>query len=194
MHHSMHLRLSPRDRSCCIDDSVAVFTSHLMAIASQFQGSYIKTFLPRVVKTVGQRDVLRCDLRRFSTAPTRMSTGFIVQEHSIPCSHTRQYLHATVNGDQDAPRLAVKQYTPHDNVEPKPGDVTIIAAHANGFPKVGGIAILQLYTFSITGRKCTSHCGTQFLDKVKNMDSAYDLYGWQTIGRKDNQVCSTRRL
>lgn len=65
-----------------------------------------------------------------------MSNGFIVKEHTIPCSHTRQYLHATVNGDDDAPKLAVKQYIPRDNLEPRSGDVTIIAAHANGFPKV----------------------------------------------------------
>ncbi|KAF5653143.1 host-specific AK-toxin Akt2 [Fusarium sp. NRRL 25303] len=31
--------------------------------------------------------------------------------------------------------LAVKQYVPHDNPNPQPGDVTIIGAHANGFPK-----------------------------------------------------------
>ncbi|KAM5517894.1 toxin biosynthesis [Fusarium oxysporum f. sp. phaseoli] len=33
------------------------------------------------------------------------------------------------------PKLAVKQYIPHDNPNPQPGDVTIIGAHANGFPK-----------------------------------------------------------
>lgn len=31
--------------------------------------------------------------------------------------------------------MHVKQYTPLDNLEPREGDVTIIAAHANGFPK-----------------------------------------------------------
>jgi hypothetical protein len=31
--------------------------------------------------------------------------------------------------------MAVKQYTPLNNPNPKPGDITIIAAHANGFPK-----------------------------------------------------------
>jgi hypothetical protein len=30
----------------------------------------------------------------------------------------------------------VKQYIPLDNPKPQPGDVTILAAHANGFPKV----------------------------------------------------------
>ena len=32
--------------------------------------------------------------------------------------------------------LAVKQYKPLDNLQPELGDVTIIATHANGFPKV----------------------------------------------------------
>ncbi len=32
--------------------------------------------------------------------------------------------------------LAVKQYIPKSNPNPRPGDVTIIAAHANGFVKV----------------------------------------------------------
>lgn len=31
--------------------------------------------------------------------------------------------------------MAVKQYIPKDNPNPRPGDVTIIGAHANGFPK-----------------------------------------------------------
>lgn len=57
-------------------------------------------------------------------------------EHTVDCSHTRQYLAATANGDHDIPKLAVKQYIPHDNPNPQPGDVTIVGAHANGFPKV----------------------------------------------------------
>lgn len=31
--------------------------------------------------------------------------------------------------------MAIKQYTPLDNQNPQPGDVTIIAAHANGVGK-----------------------------------------------------------
>ena len=66
-----------------------------------------------------------------------MSSRFRVVEHEVRSQHTREYLAATVNGDEDTPRLAVKQYIPLDNTTPKPGDVTIVAAHANGFPKVG---------------------------------------------------------
>ncbi|GAB7355781.1 hypothetical protein MBLNU459_g6463t1 [Dothideomycetes sp. NU459] len=39
------------------------------------------------------------------------------------------------NTQEDVLHLAIKQYTPLDNTSPQPGDVTIIGAHANGFPK-----------------------------------------------------------
>ncbi|KAF4503529.1 host-specific AK-toxin Akt2 [Fusarium agapanthi] len=54
---------------------------------------------------------------------------------SLLKNHSREYLAETANGDDGTPRLAVKQYVPHDNPDPQPGDVTIIGAHANGFPK-----------------------------------------------------------
>jgi hypothetical protein len=61
---------------------------------------------------------------------------FRVVEHTINGAHSREYQTATANGDADRPRLAVKQYIPLDNPNPQPGDVTIIGAHANAFPKV----------------------------------------------------------
>ncbi|KAK4139306.1 peroxisomal membrane protein LPX1 [Dichotomopilus funicola] len=64
-----------------------------------------------------------------------MPQFFRVVEHTIPCSHSREYLAATRHGDADRPKLAVKQYIPLSNPNPQPGDVTIIGAHANGFPK-----------------------------------------------------------
>ncbi|KAK4038619.1 peroxisomal membrane protein LPX1 [Parachaetomium inaequale] len=64
-----------------------------------------------------------------------MPQFFRVVEHTVNCSHSREYATATANGDADRPRLAVKQYIPLDNPSPQPGDVTIIAAHANAFPK-----------------------------------------------------------
>lgn len=60
---------------------------------------------------------------------------FRVDEHIIPCQHIRQYPHATANEEEDVLHLAVKQYTPLNNLDPKRGDVTIIGTHANGFPK-----------------------------------------------------------
>jgi hypothetical protein len=66
-----------------------------------------------------------------------MSTSlFIVKEHTIECQHIREYARATSSSQEDVLNLAIKQYTPLDNLEPSQGDVTIIAAHANGFPKV----------------------------------------------------------
>jgi alpha-beta hydrolase superfamily lysophospholipase len=56
-------------------------------------------------------------------------------EHVVECQHIREYPAATANEQEDVLHLAVKQYVPLDNPEPQPGDVTILAAHANGFPK-----------------------------------------------------------
>jgi hypothetical protein len=67
-----------------------------------------------------------------------MTQFYRVVEHTVNCSHSREYATATANGDADRPRLAAKQYIPLDNTNPQPGDVTIIAGHANGFPKVRG--------------------------------------------------------
>jgi hypothetical protein len=64
------------------------------------------------------------------------SQYFKLTEHTVPCSHIRQYPNATLHAQEDVLHLAVKQYTPLNNLNPQPGDVTIIAAHANGFPKV----------------------------------------------------------
>ncbi|KAL0260772.1 hypothetical protein SLS55_004463 [Diplodia seriata] len=60
---------------------------------------------------------------------------FHVKEHLLPCQHIRSYARATAHSQEDLLHLAVKQYIPIGNPNPKPGDVTIIGAHANGFPK-----------------------------------------------------------
>jgi hypothetical protein len=61
---------------------------------------------------------------------------FRIQEHAVPCQHIRQYPHATLETQEDVLYLAVKQYTPLDNLHPSSGDLTIIGGHANAFPKV----------------------------------------------------------
>jgi hypothetical protein len=58
---------------------------------------------------------------------------FKVQEHIIPCQHIQQ--EGSSEGSQPK-RLSIKQYTPLSNPSPSSGDLTIIAAHANGFVKV----------------------------------------------------------
>lgn len=63
------------------------------------------------------------------------SSPFRIVEHVVPSQHIREYPGATANG-QETLNLAVKQYIPLDNPNPQPGDVTILGAHANGFPKV----------------------------------------------------------
>lgn len=57
-------------------------------------------------------------------------------EHRIPASYIREYPRALANSQEDTLTLAVKQYRPLSNPDPLPKDaITIIAAHANGFPK-----------------------------------------------------------
>ncbi|EEP80968.1 conserved hypothetical protein [Uncinocarpus reesii 1704] len=60
---------------------------------------------------------------------------FRVVEHVVPCQHIREYPRATSTSQEETLHLSVKQYIPLDNPDPQPGDVTIIGAHANGFPK-----------------------------------------------------------
>ena len=62
-------------------------------------------------------------------------SGFRIVEHVARCQHIRQRPAAVELGHGNELRLAVKQYIPKDNPRPQPGDVTIIAGHANGFPK-----------------------------------------------------------
>ena len=87
----------------------------------------------RPVLRLGQRSIV-----------IRMASSFRVVQHIVKGCHTREYIAATTNGDADTPRLSVKQYIPLDNPTPKPGDVTIIGAHANGFPKVSVVQILPM--------------------------------------------------
>ncbi|KAL5332228.1 Alpha/beta hydrolase family-domain-containing protein [Aspergillus crustosus] len=63
------------------------------------------------------------------------SGPFRIVEHVVPCQHIREYPGATADEQEDVLNLTVKQYIPLDNPNPQPGDVTILAAHANGFPK-----------------------------------------------------------
>ncbi|RAL12232.1 uncharacterized protein BO97DRAFT_443253 [Aspergillus homomorphus CBS 101889] len=63
-----------------------------------------------------------------------MAFPYNVTEHVIDSQYIREYPRATAT--QDAPlKLCVKQYTPIDNPNPAPGDVTIVAAHGTAFAK-----------------------------------------------------------
>lgn len=63
------------------------------------------------------------------------SAIYRLKKHIIDSQYIRQYPHATINGEDDNLELCINQYTPLDNLQPQPGDVTIIAAHANGVGK-----------------------------------------------------------
>ncbi|KAF3062370.1 putative toxin biosynthesis protein [Daldinia childiae] len=60
---------------------------------------------------------------------------FHITEHTIPSQHIREFPRATSNSQEDILYISIKQYTPIDNPAPQPGDITILGAHANGFPK-----------------------------------------------------------
>ncbi|ETN46338.1 uncharacterized protein HMPREF1541_00522 [Cyphellophora europaea CBS 101466] len=58
-----------------------------------------------------------------------------IVEHIVPAQHIREFPRAVLDAEETVLNLHVKQYIPTDNPDPRPGDVTIIGAHANGFPK-----------------------------------------------------------
>ena len=62
-------------------------------------------------------------------------SSFRIVSHRVPSQHIREYPQATAESQEDLLYLAVKQYIPVDNPDPQPGDVTIVAAQACGFPK-----------------------------------------------------------
>ncbi len=60
-----------------------------------------------------------------------MAVLFQIDEHVIDSQHIRH--HPGGSRDQEtALKLHIKQYSPLDNLDPKAGDFTIIAVHANG--------------------------------------------------------------
>lgn len=67
------------------------------------------------------------------------SSVFDIREHVIDGQHIREYARATAHSQEEVLKLSVKQYIPKDNPHPKPGDITIISSHANGFVKVSDI-------------------------------------------------------
>jgi hypothetical protein len=64
------------------------------------------------------------------------SEYFRIDEHILDASHIRGFPRTTSTHQNEVLQLAIKQYTPLDNLRPQPGDITIISAHANAFPKV----------------------------------------------------------
>lgn len=70
---------------------------------------------------------------------------FNIITHTVPCQHIREYAFAIDDEQETELSLAVKQYIPRSNPNPKKGDITIIGAHATGFGKVRRNSRLALY-------------------------------------------------
>jgi hypothetical protein len=64
------------------------------------------------------------------------SSVFKIQEHTIPTAHIREYPRALAGDQEEELKLAIKQYTPRESAAKDDQGVTVIGAHANGFPKV----------------------------------------------------------
>ena len=63
------------------------------------------------------------------------SAFFTIKEHVLPTQYIREYPGATLYDQEEILKLHIKQYTPKDQKVKQAGAVTIIGAHANGFPK-----------------------------------------------------------
>ncbi|KAI9758140.1 MAG: hypothetical protein M4579_003172 [Chaenotheca gracillima] len=63
------------------------------------------------------------------------SSLFDLQVHVVPCQHIREYPAGTHDNQEETLHVELKQYRPLNNLNPKPGDLTIVASPANGFPK-----------------------------------------------------------
>ena len=74
--------------------------------------------------------------------------------------------------------MALKQYTPLTNLSPKDGDVTIIGAHANGFPKVPQVYRRGLLESDFPlCRSYMSLCGTICLGGPMQKGLRFEIYG-----------------
>lgn len=67
--------------------------------------------------------------------PNRNMSNFRIIEHIVRTQHSRERWAASELGHENRLRLHVKQYIPLSNPRPRTGDVTIIGAVANSFPK-----------------------------------------------------------
>ena len=110
------------------------------------------------------------------------TTYFKIQEHSLPATHIREYPRATALDQEDVLHLAIKQYTPLETVKTGSEAITIIGAHANGFPKVRPLLVGSVSPFGpqeviVAGTLRTSlgrsvrtiesakHSHTQYMDR-----------------------------
>lgn len=119
-----------------------------------------------------------------------MTSPFHIKEHVISAAHVREYTHATAVSQEDELKVHVKQYTPKDNPDPQQGDITVIGAHANGFPKVGhetreyGHLELSLNNPAAV-RRSTSLCGRSCMMSSRRKGCGCEVSGSRTLRGKD---------
>lgn len=116
-----------------------------------------------------------------SVSTSNMSSVFEIKERTIECQHIRQYARATLSSQEDVLQLAIKQYIPLDNHNPQEGDITIIGACANGFPKAGhsfhpywrllNLIFTRNY-MSLYGKTCI-HVKKPWLQDKRHLDSRH---------------------
>lgn len=70
-----------------------------------------------------------------ATAPRRGLARFRIIEHVVVGQHVRHWPRGRNLENHEPLRIAVKQYIPNNDSQPSEGDITIVGAHANGFPK-----------------------------------------------------------
>lgn len=123
------------------------------------------------------------------------SAIFNVVEHVIGASHMREYPCATANSQDEKLLLHVKQYVPRDNASPRRGDLTVIGAHANGFPKVRvGTTLGEAAADDALGptRSSMSRCGMTFTTRQNTAACAFGPSGSPTPPGREEAASSTR--
>lgn len=78
------------------------------------------------------------------------SAVYQVIEHTCSCQHIREYPNGVKSGCEGLLKVAVKQYKPLLPLELPIDAVTVIATHANGFPKVSQIISLSLWRCTVS--------------------------------------------
>jgi len=93
-------------------------------------------------------------------ASMTLSSVFQVDDFELEGQHIREYAGATAHRQEDISRLAIKRYTPLSNLNASSGDITVIAAHANG---VSVVSIVFQADSGARFKSSTNPCGRRFV-------------------------------
>ena len=116
------------------------------------------------------------------------SPFFKIVSHTIPASHIREYPRATSSNAVDL-RLCIKQYIPRSNGDPKSGDLTLVATHGSGLPKVCTFEYSLENIALISFRNSMSPCGRIYAPIPSNMGSELGPSGLQMPLIREPVVC-----